>query len=185
VTLSGVVAETSAVVHEGAAAIGASEFQLQVGVVLLCAETIGALDALFSMTVAYAKDRVAFGWPIGSFQSIKHILADQVLFLETAKAAAVDAAHAVAECRPDAASAVSIAKAYIGDIGIDLVQECLQVHGGIGYTWEHDLHLYLRRVTANAALLGTSSWHRERLCRLGGLDADVTSSPSEREETTV
>ena len=147
-----------------------TDARLRFGVVLNLAETVGAMDALFAMTVAYAKDRVAFGRPIGSFQAIKHILADQALYLETCKAAV---AAAVAVRRDDgAAELVSMAAAYVGDQGNELAQQCLQVHGGIGFTWEHDLHLFLRRIRSNSALFGEPTWHRERLCALHGLGGD-------------
>ncbi len=136
---------------------------------LTCADTIGAIDALFTMTVAYARQRIAFGRPIGSFQAIKHILADQALYLEACKAAAVAAATAVQAAAPDAAEVASMAAAYIGDVTCDIAQECLQVHGGIGYAWEHDLHLFLRRVRSNSLLFGEPSWHRERVCAFHGL----------------
>jgi alkylation response protein AidB-like acyl-CoA dehydrogenase len=140
------------------------ETQLQLALVLTVAESIGAMDQLFDVTVEYAKDRIAFGRPIGSFQAIKHILADQALFLETCKAGAVAAAKAVATDADDAFEVVSMVAAYVGDQAHELAQECLQVHGGIGYTWEHDLHLLMRRVQTNIALYGEPSWHRERVC---------------------
>ncbi len=131
------------------------------------------MDALFDMTVAYAKDRVAFGRPIGSFQAIKHILADQALYLETCKAAVAAAVAAVAASADGAAELVSMAAAYVGDQGNELAQECLQVHGGIGYTWEHDLHLFLRRIRSNSALFGDADLApRAALRRLHGLGGD-------------
>jgi alkylation response protein AidB-like acyl-CoA dehydrogenase len=148
----------------GAGGTGPLDAQLLNAVVLTCADTIGAIDALFTMTVAYAKQRIAFGRPIGSFQAIKHILADQALSLEACKAAAVAAATAVQSAAPDAAEVASMAAAYIGDVACDIAQECLQVYGGTGYAWEHDLHLYLRRVRSNSLLFGEPSWHRERVC---------------------
>jgi alkylation response protein AidB-like acyl-CoA dehydrogenase len=148
----------------GTGGIGPLDAQLLNAMVLTCADTIGAIDALFTMTVAYAKQRIAFGRPIGSFQAIKHILADQALSLEACKAAAVAAATAVQAAAPDAAEVASMAAAYIGDVACDIAQECLQVHGGTGYAWEHDLHLYLRRVRSNSLLFGEPSWHRERVC---------------------
>jgi alkylation response protein AidB-like acyl-CoA dehydrogenase len=166
VDLAGVALPDDALVGGGAAAL---EAQLHIAVVLTMAETVGAMDALFDMTVSYAKDRIAFGRPIGSFQAIKHILADQVLYLETGKAGAVAAAKAVAHGDEAAAEVVSMAAAYLGDQGPELAQECLQVHGGIGYTWEHDLHLLLRRIRANSVLYGEPSWHRERVCAFHGL----------------
>ena len=171
VDLDGVAVGADALLGGGA---GALEAQLQVAVALLVAETVGAMDALFDMTVAYAKDRIAFGRPVGSFQSIKHILADQALFLESSKAVAVAAATAVATGDPAAAEVVSMAAAYVGDQGHDLAQECLQVHGGIGYTWEHDLHLLMRRIRSNAALYGEPSWHRERVCAFHRLGEEVS-----------
>ena len=148
----------------GTGGTGPLDAQLLNAIVLTCADTIGAIDALFTMTVAYARQRIAFGRPIGSFQAIKHILADQALYLEACKAAAVAAATAVQAAAPDAAEVASMAAAYIGDVACDIAQECLQVYGGTGYAWEHDLHLFLRRVRSNSVLFGEPSWHRERVC---------------------
>lgn len=143
--------------------------QLAVAVALCSAETVGALDAMFSMTVQYAKDRIAFGRPIGSFQSIKHVLADLGLWVEACKAMAVDVARAVDGRRADVDEVVSIAASFIGEHATEIAQQCLQVHGGIGYTWEHDLHLLMRRTRTNSALYGEPTWHRERICTLYGL----------------
>ncbi|MCU1454180.1 MAG: hypothetical protein JWN46_2326 [Acidimicrobiales bacterium] len=158
----------------GAPGIDPVESALLHAVVLNCADTIGASQALFETTVAYAKDRVAFGRPIGSFQALKHVMADQALFLETAEAGAVAAAEALQRGDDDAALVVSMAAAYIGDVANDLAQECLQIHGGIGFTWEHDLHLYLRRIRFNSAAYGDPTWHRERVCTLAGLGGGAT-----------
>jgi alkylation response protein AidB-like acyl-CoA dehydrogenase len=136
---------------------------------LTAAESIGAMDHDLALAVQYAKDRTAFGRPIGSFQAIKHLLADTSLMLEMSKGIAVAAARAVGTRQDDAAGVSSMAKAFVGDCGIDLAQNCFQVFGGIGYTWEHDQHLYLRRLTADAALYGDPAWHRERLCQVSGL----------------
>jgi alkylation response protein AidB-like acyl-CoA dehydrogenase len=145
------------------------ECQLQVALVLSIAESVGAMNRLFDITLQYAKDRTAFGRPIGSFQAIKHLLADLSMHLEACNAGAVAAARSAQDDSDDAAEVTSMAKSYVGDHSIELAQGCLQVHGGIGYTWEHDLHMYLRRVTTNNALYGEPSWHRERLCTLNGL----------------
>jgi alkylation response protein AidB-like acyl-CoA dehydrogenase len=144
----------------------ALDHQLQVALALLNAETAGALDAMFEMTVAYAKDRTAFGRPIGSFQALKHILADVALWVETAKAGAAELARAVQDERADAMALAHIVSAFVGDVATDIAQECLQVHGGIGYTWEHDLHLLMRRTRTNSTLYGEPTWHREQLCRI-------------------
>lgn len=141
--------------------------------VLAAAETVGAMDALFTMTVDYAKDRIAFGRPIGSFQALKHLMADLALALEVAKAAATAAIDSVGSGRPDAAEVASMAAATIGESGNHLAQQCLQIHGGIGYTWEHDLHLLMRRIQANSALYGTPTWHREQVCRFHSLGEEV------------
>jgi alkylation response protein AidB-like acyl-CoA dehydrogenase len=145
---------------------GLVQRQLDIACVLTVAESTGAMDRDFAVTLQYAKDRTAFGRPIGSFQAIKHLLADTSLMLEMSKATALAAAEAVGDERPDGPEMASIAKAFVGDCGIDLAQNCLQVFGGIGYTWEHNQHLYLRRLTADAALYGEPAWHRERLCQL-------------------
>ena len=163
----------------GTGGTGPLDAQLLNAIVLTCADTIGAIDALFTMTVAYARQRIAFGRPIGSFQAIKHILADQALSLEACKAAAVAAATAVQAAAPDAAEVASMAAAYIGDVTCDIAQECLQVHGGTGYAWEHDLHLYLRRVRSNSLLFGEPSWHRERVCAFAAADGSQPVSESD------
>jgi len=143
--------------------------QLAIACTLVAADSVGAMDHDFEMTVQYAKDRIAFGRPIGSFQGVKHQLADVSLALEMSKAVALAAAQEVGAGDDYGLQAASMAKAFVGESGIDLVQTCFQVFGGIGYTWEHDQHLYLRRVTTNAGLFGDASWHREYLCQLAGL----------------
>ncbi len=150
-------------------AAGDVEWQLQLAATLVCAETVGAMDALFEMTRQYALDRFAFGRPIGSFQAVKHQLADMSLSLEAARAVTASAVEALEAARPEAGEMVSIAKAWVGDVGIDVAQGCMQVFGGISQTWEHDAHLFLRRITMNGLLYGGAEWHRERICRIHGL----------------
>jgi alkylation response protein AidB-like acyl-CoA dehydrogenase len=168
----------------GTGGTGPLDVQLLNAMVLTCADTIGAIDALFTMTVAYARQRIAFGRPIGSFQAIKHILADQAHYLEACKAVAVAAATAVQAAAPDAAEVASMAAAYIGDVACDIAQECLQVHGGTGYAWAHDLHLYLRRVRSNSLLFGEPSWHRERVCAFPRADGSGPASGSDPENAS-
>jgi alkylation response protein AidB-like acyl-CoA dehydrogenase len=134
-------------------------------VALQCAETVGATAAIFEITVEYAKDRLSFGRPIGSYQAIKHRLADMMVLLEAAKATAASVAR---EMTGDASITLlaSTDKSYVAEACTSVVQEALQIHGGIGFTWEHDLHLYLRRIKSNEALLGTPAWHRERVYTL-------------------
>ena len=163
VRLDGVSVEGARVVGDPIDTAARIEAQLQRAVILQVAESVGAMDALFERTCAYSKDRIAFGRPIGSFQAIKHVLADLSLLLEGTHAALAGAIEAVEEASDDAPSIVSMLKAYAGDAGVEIAQGCLQIHGGIGFTWEHDLHLYLRRLTSDAALFGDPIWHRERL----------------------
>lgn len=127
------------------------------------AESVGALDALFNMTVDYTRERYAFGRPIGSFQALKHRIATLMLWVESSKAIVDSAVAAVDADGEDAAMLVAIAKAYVGDKSVLVAQECTQIFGGVGLTYEHDAHLYLRRLTVNRALLGTPEQHRLRV----------------------
>jgi alkylation response protein AidB-like acyl-CoA dehydrogenase len=143
--------------------------QLAIACTLIAAESVGAMDHDFEMTVQYAKDRIAFGRPIGSFQAVKHQLADASLALEMSKAIALAAAQTVGADDDYGPQAASMAKAFVAESGVDLAQACFQVFGGIGYTWEHDQHLYLRRITTDAGVFGGPAWHREYLCQLAGI----------------
>jgi alkylation response protein AidB-like acyl-CoA dehydrogenase len=139
---------------------------LSVATVLQAAESVGAADVLFASTVEYLKKRVQFGRTIASFQAIKHRLADMLMALEGMRAAAHYAALALGDGLPDAADAVATAGAYVDDTFAHLSGEALQLHGGIGFTWEHDVHLFVRRAKVNQVLYGDGAWHRERLVRL-------------------
>jgi alkylation response protein AidB-like acyl-CoA dehydrogenase len=129
----------------------------------------GAADAVLAFTVAYAFDRASFGRPLASYQALKHRFADMKLWLEAAHAGVAGAGDALDADRPDAESAVSAVKAYAGDQLLALVHDCTQIHGGIGVTWDHDLHLYLRRIAVARAVYGTPEAHRERLAVLAGV----------------
>jgi alkylation response protein AidB-like acyl-CoA dehydrogenase len=142
------------------------ERELQVALALQCAETVGVLDRVFAFTVEYAFDRHSFGRPLASYQALKHRFADMKTWLEACHATATGAADAVQAAGPDAARLVSVAAAYIGERSTPIIQDCVQLHGGIGITWEHDIHLYLRRATVNRAMYGTPHQHRERLASL-------------------
>jgi alkylation response protein AidB-like acyl-CoA dehydrogenase len=109
---------------------------------------------------------MAFGRPIGSYQALKHRFADMKVWLEACHATATAASRAVQLGEDDASRLVSVAKAYIADRAPAITQDCVQLHGGIGVTWEHDLHLYLRRVTLHRNLHGTPAQHRERIAAL-------------------
>jgi alkylation response protein AidB-like acyl-CoA dehydrogenase len=142
------------------------ERQLRVASVLLSAEAVGAMQSAFDMTVEWAFQRYSFGRPLASYQELKHRFADMKSWLEGSHAITDAATAAIAADAPDAAQLVSAAKAYTGEYGVELVQDCVQMHGGIGVTFDHDLHLFLRRVTANRALFGTPADHRQRLATL-------------------
>lgn len=147
----------------------AFERQLQVALALQCAETVGVTDRAFEFTLEWCNDRYAFGRPIGSYQALKHRLARHAANLEAAKAAAAHAARSVQSQAPDAAIAVSVAKSHCGRQATEIIRDCLQLHGGIGLTWEHDIHFYLRRAVSNEQLWGPPSAHHDRLCRLAGI----------------
>lgn len=127
----------------------------------LCAEMVGCGQKALDMSVAYAKERVQFGRPIGSFQAIKHKCVDMMVAVENARSLTYYAAWAVDENAPEARQAVAMAKAYCSDMAKYVTSEAIQVHGGIGFTWEHDMHLYHRRALASEALFGSAPVHRE------------------------
>jgi len=163
VTFTDVRVPASAAVGEAGGAAGQVQRQRQLALVIATAETVGAMQAGFDMTLAWAFDRYSFGRPLASYQALKHRFADLKTWLEASHAITDSAAMAVDERAADAAELASAAKAYVGQYGPELMQDCVQLHGGIGLTREHDLHLYLRRVTTNAMLYGTAAEHRQRI----------------------
>lgn len=136
------------------------------GTVALAAELVGTARRILEMTVDYAKERVQFDRPIGSFQAVQHKLADVALEVERATAAVYYAAMAHDAADPDRHRATHVAKAAAARAATTAAKDGVQTHGGIGYTWEHDLHLYLRRAYASEALMGPSAWHHDRLAEL-------------------
>ncbi len=145
------------------------ERQLQLALVFQSADTVGCLDRAFDFTLDYMNDRYAFGRPISSYQALKHRVADLLLCLESAKATTDAAIAAIDAGSTEAGVLARVANAYVSAEGPRMVQDFVQFHGGVGVTWEHDLHLYLRRVTTNHALYGTPDCHREQLCKLLGV----------------
>ncbi len=139
--------------------------------VALAAEALGGAEQVLEMTTEYVKQRVQFGRPIGSFQALKHRLADMMVQVEAAKSAAWYAACVADEGGDELGEAAAIAKSYCCDAFYDCAASAIQLHGGVGYTWEHDVQLYFKRARASATLLGSSAWHRERLMRVLGLGA--------------
>ena len=168
----------TAVRVDAAAAIGpiggaAAELerQLQWALVVSNAESVGAMQVAFDMTLEWVFDRYSFGRPLASYQAIKHRMAAMKTWLEASHAIADESAAAVAAAAPEAGKLTSAAAAYIGERGSELLQECVQFHGGIGVTFEHDLHLYLRRHTLNRTLHGTPAEHRRRVAVALATDA--------------
>jgi alkylation response protein AidB-like acyl-CoA dehydrogenase len=134
--------------------------------VALSAEICGGAQRVLDMTVEYAKLRETFGKPIGSYQGVKHKCADMLVEVENAKSLTYYAAWAVDEKQPDAPLAVSMAKSYASDASRKVANAGIQLHGGIGMTWEHDLHLYMKRAKASEVAFGDATWHRERVAAL-------------------
>ena len=134
--------------------------------VALCAEMCGGAQRVLDMTTDYAKIRVAFGKPIGSYQGVKHRAADMLVEVENAKSLTYYAAWAVDENVPEAPLAASMAKAYVSDAYRRTAGAGIQLHGGIGFTWEHDLHLYFKRAKSSEFTFGDASYHRERVAQL-------------------
>jgi alkylation response protein AidB-like acyl-CoA dehydrogenase len=134
--------------------------------VALCAEMCGGAQRVLDMTTDYAKIRIAFGKPIGSYQGVKHRAADMLVEIENAKSLTYYAAWAVDENVPEAPLAASMAKAYVSDAYRRTAGAGIQLHGGIGFTWEHDLHLYFKRAKSSEFTFGDAGYHRERVAQL-------------------
>jgi alkylation response protein AidB-like acyl-CoA dehydrogenase len=136
---------------------------LERATVALAADLLGTARSLLEGSLAYAKERVQFDVPIGSFQAIQHKLADMSLAVERARSAVYYAAMAIDADDPDRHRAAHVAKAAAGRAATRAAKDGIQIHGGIGYTWEHDLHLFIRRAYASEHLMGTTGWHHDRL----------------------
>lgn len=148
---------------EGAAATGLAR-TYDLAVVALAAEQVGAAQRCLDMAVDYAKERIQFGRAIGSFQAVKHRCADMLVLVEGARSAAVHAAEAVDE--DDLSIAASVAKMACSEAFLQVALDNMRIHGGIGFTWEHDAHLYVRRAKSTQLMLGSPDFHAERLARL-------------------
>ena len=163
VQFDGVVVEGSAAVGTAAETAALIERQSQIAQVLQCAEVVGVLQTVFDLTTQWALDRHTFGRPLASYQALKHRFADMKLWLEGCRATTAAAVADIAGGSPTAGLSASIAKSYVSEMAGQIVQECVQMHGGIGVTWEHDLHLYLRRVTLYRSTFGTPEEHNLRV----------------------
>jgi alkylation response protein AidB-like acyl-CoA dehydrogenase len=142
---------------------------LDLAAVALAAEQVGGAQRCLDMAVDYAKTRIQFGRPIGSFQAIKHKCADMLLEVESAKSAAYYAGWAAAEDSDELPVVASLAKSYCSEAYFHAAAETIQIHGGIGFTWEHDAHLYFKRAKSSELLLGDPSYHRELLAQRIGI----------------
>jgi alkylation response protein AidB-like acyl-CoA dehydrogenase len=166
VGLNGVRVPADAVVGVPGNAAADVERQLQLAVVVQTAESVGAAQVVFDFTVDWAFSRYSFGRPLASYQELKHRFADMKMWLEASHGLASAAAREVQAEAPGARETISAAKAYCGDYLAELVQDCVQMHGGIGLTYDHDIHLFLRRVTVDRVTHGTPADHRERIAAM-------------------
>jgi alkylation response protein AidB-like acyl-CoA dehydrogenase len=146
--------------------LAGSKTAIDIATTALVAEMVGGMQRTLDMTVEYSKTRKQFGKTIGSFQAVQHQCADMYLETESSRSAAYYAAWALEENVPDAPAAVSIAKIYASDASRTVGNRGIQIHGGMGFTWENDLHLYYRRAKASETTFGDATFHRERLARL-------------------
>jgi len=150
----------------GDSAHTALERALAVATVALTAEMVGGMQRVMEIAVEYAKARKQFGKPIGQFQAVQHLCADMLLLTESSRSAAYYAAWALQEQAPEAAVAVSIAKAYASDAYREVGNRGIQVQGGMGFTWENNVHLYYKRAKASELMFGDATYHRERIARM-------------------
>jgi alkylation response protein AidB-like acyl-CoA dehydrogenase len=156
-------------IASGPVASRAVEVALAAGAGVLASEQVGLAQRCLDMTVAYVKERRQFARPVGSFQALKHRLAEEWVEVTQARAASRYAAACLATGDPDAKVAVALAQAYCSEVAVHAAQECVQLHGGIGFTWEHPAHLYLKRAKADSIAFGTADAHRAALASLVNL----------------
>jgi len=159
---------------------GALPRLLDAGSVLTAADALGGAQRCLQMAVDYAKTRVQFGRPIGSFQAIKHQLANLALEVEPARALVWYAAYAWDTRAADTSRACALAKAHLADRFTSAARAAIEAHGGIGYTWEYDLQIWFRRAVFDQAYLGAPSWHRERAAQLAGWGSNQVADLAER-----
>jgi alkylation response protein AidB-like acyl-CoA dehydrogenase len=142
---------------------------LDLAAVALAAEQVGGAQRCLDMSVAYAKERVQFGRPIGSFQAIKHKCADMMVEVESARSASYYAGWVASQGTEDLPVVAALAKAFCSDAYFRCAAQSLQIHGGVGFTWEYDVHLYFKRAKSSEILFGSPAYHRERVAREIGL----------------
>lgn len=176
VELNGVDAGADRVVGEVGGACAAVEAAIDRATIALCAEMVGGMEAALEATVSYAQERVQFGKPIGSFQAVKHKCANMYVTLETARSAMHYAAMAADQEMPDLRSAISAAKTLCSDGFLEVSKEAIQLHGGIGFTDEHDIHFFYKRAMVANATFGDGAFHRERYARENGFGQEAAVS---------
>ena len=138
---------------------------LDLAAVALAAEQVGGAQKCLDHSVQYAKERIQFGRPIGSFQAIKHKCADMMVAVESARSASYYAGWVAAQDGEDLSTVASLAKAYCSDAYFQCAAESLQIHGGVGFSWEYDVHLYFKRAKSTESFLGDAAYHRERVAQ--------------------
>jgi alkylation response protein AidB-like acyl-CoA dehydrogenase len=166
VSFDAVQVDTNAIVGTQEQTAGIIARQSQIAQILQCAEVVGILDTVLAFTIQWAFDRHSFGRPLASYQALKHRYADLKIWFEACRATTASAVAEVAARSPGAELAVSVAKSYVGEHAPGMLQDCVQLHGGIGVTWEHDLHLFLRRATLYRSMFGTPEEHNVRVYEL-------------------
>ncbi len=165
VRFEGVLLPVAHLVGERGGAARVVGRQMAVAICLQCAEMCGVAERTLEATLDYGRERFAFGRPIVSFQAIKHRVADMTVRLEGSKAVTDALSESIDSESADVEVLASVAKAYVGDTCLDVVDDCVQITGGIGVTWEHDIHLYNRRALVDRAVYGTPEEHKEKLLR--------------------
>ena len=166
VHFDGVEVDASAIVGSAEQTPALIARQSQIAAVLQCAEVVGILETVLDFTIQWGFDRHSFGRPIGSYQALKHKYADLKIWFESCRATTNAAVAEVAARSAGAEMAVSVAKSYVGEHAPGMLQDCIQLHGGIGVTWEHDLHIFLRRATLYRSMFGTPEDHNLRVYAL-------------------
>ena len=163
VSFDGVAVREGQLLGEPGSSSGLQHRLTSVGAVAVCADAVGAAERMLEVSAAYAKERLQFGRPVGSFQAVKHHCANMLIAVEGSRAAVAHATDVLDDPAEALALAAAVAKSYAGSACADACQTAVQVHGGIGFTWEHDAHLYLKRTKLDEAMFGSTAWHRRRL----------------------
>jgi len=169
ITLDGVRVPASSSLGTPGEAWATLDKTLQLASIVLAAEQVGGAERCLEMAVAYAKEREQFGRPIGSFQAIKHTCADMLVLVESARSAVYYAACVATDDTDELEAVASLAKAYCSEAYFQCAADNIQIHGGVGFTWEYDCHLHFKRAKASESLLGDPPHHRERVARAIGL----------------